>query len=122
MRIPGAALRTPITIQPALGNTGDGDTYGPAETFKADVVTRAVVTGDAAGQTLAAWSRLRMRPDTTVTGATGPRRPTVGDQVTVDGLSRLIRVVQPVYGPGATVAYLEVTAGAVMPPRSDGSQ
>lgn len=111
MRIPGAALRTPITIEPALGNLGDGDTYGPAETVKAAVKATTKVTGDAAGQTLAVWATLRLRPDVTVTGAAGARPPAPGDRVTVHGHTRTLASVEAVHGPGASVAFLELVAG-----------
>lgn len=111
MRIPGAALRDTILIEPALGFTGDGYGYGPAESVRAATKARHTVAADSGGATVFLWSRARIRPDVLVTGAGGTKRPpAAGDRVTVNGSPQLLLSVEPVQGPGTAVAYLELIA------------
>lgn len=107
MRIPGVLLRTPILIEPSLGNTGDGDTYGTAVRVKAAVKTRVEVSNDATGQTITTWATCRIRPTTRI----GGRTPAAGDRVTVNGVARKLASVAPVQGPGTAVSFLELVAG-----------
>lgn len=108
MRIPGQALHHRITIEPSLGNTGDGDTYGtPVANIKAAVKTKNVISNDASGGTLSVWATCRIKPTVRV----GGRAPAAGDRVTVNGQTRLLAAVEPVSGPGAALAYFELVAG-----------
>jgi len=108
VRIPGRLLKTPIRITPALGNTGDGDTYGTPVDVWADVDLRVSVATSPTGQALSTWSRARIRPTVTVAG----RQPAVGDLVSVaGGTDRRVTEVSPIPGAGRAPAGLLLIAG-----------
>lgn len=110
MKIPGLVLRTPITITPSLGNTGDGDTYGTPRRVRGDVDQRAAVTQGAEGAAVVAWAKVRIRP--TVRVGDPPRPPAVGDLVaTPGGDGRPIVDVQPAQGPGRAVSFYTLILG-----------
>lgn len=109
MRIPGLALRTPVTITPAGASYGDGVEEGTPKTVRGDVSYRSVVMNDNTGQTLTLWATARIRP--TVKVDTPARAPKPGDTVTVAGQARKVAEVRPIPGPGRSVSYLELVAG-----------
>ena len=113
MRIPGTSLTADVTLRPLRGNYGDGDVHGPVSRCRGQARTSVKVTGDSAGQSLATWSSIRVRPTVRVVGDDGTRRPPEpGDLASVDGgPERPIGAVTHVRGPGRSVAYLELTAG-----------
>lgn len=98
MRIPRSALRTPVTVEPWLGNTGDGDTWGPAvpELARVDLTER--VQRGPTGDTRVTAGRLILAPDTTVAAH---------DRVTVDGTTYRVGTVKPVHDPGSRVFHVE---------------
>lgn len=107
MRIPGALLRTPVTITAPGESKGDGPEDGPSADVRAHVTRRVQVTNDSTGQTITVWATIRIRPTVRI----GSRRPQAGDTVTVQGVTRAVASVEPVQGPGTAVAYLELVAG-----------
>lgn len=113
MRIPGMALRTPVTITPAETSHGDGTTAGTPKTVRGDVTWRRMVVSDTTGQTLTLWATIRVRPSVKV--GVPPRTPAPGDTVTVAGMARKIGEVRPIVGAGRAVSYLEIVGGDSAP-------
>lgn len=107
MRIPGFALRSTVEILPAGEDYGDGPIDQAPVTVKAQLAAKQAVVIDQNGRTLTRWTVARIRP-TVLVGSPG-RRPAPGDRIRIDGLVREITAVEPVLGPGAAVAYLEIT-------------
>lgn len=65
--IPTAALPHRVTIEPYLGNTAEGPTYGPARTdVPARVVGKRRMVRDATGQDVTAVATITIRPGTAV--------------------------------------------------------
>lgn len=108
MRIPGFAMRTPVTFIPRAESRGDGPIDGTPKTVKGQVATKQAMVNDATGKTLTRWTVVRIRP--TVRIGSPKRAPAAGDQVKVNGLTREILAVEAVTSPGSAVAYLECTA------------
>lgn len=96
-----------ITIEPSLGNAGDGDTYGDPVTVKCAAKHKTVVADSAEGATLYLWATARIKPGVRVNG----RAPAAGDRATINGHTRQVASCEPVRGPGHAVAFYELVAG-----------
>lgn len=107
MRIPGALLRTPVTLATVGESHGDGPGPEVTRVVKGQVKRSVRVTNDEGGQTITVWAVIRLRPTVRVDG----RPPRAGDRVTVQGVTRQVASVEPVQGPGTAVAFLELVAG-----------
>lgn len=109
MRIPGSLLRTPGTITPAGASTGDGVVPGDPVPVLGQARHSTVLIDGTEGQTLTSVVKFRIR--NTVQVGTSGRAPAPGDLLTLSGETRRIEMVEPIVGPGAAVAFLDLTTG-----------
>lgn len=66
MLIPWAALRQTVQVEPSLGNTGDGETFGPAGSLRCSLRLERMLVRSSSGDTLTILGTLLARPDATI--------------------------------------------------------
>lgn len=95
MRVPSQLLRQHVQVRDRTEDYGDGPGYSSPRRVRCriDWKTQLVRTPD--GEDITVVGTMLVRPDVTLT---------VGSQVTVDGDTRTVHAVTPLYGPGAKLA------------------
>jgi hypothetical protein len=100
VKLPSQLLRQTAVVNDPGDDLGDGPTWGPDRTIRCRVDwSRQLVRGPE-GVDIYVTGTMLVRPEVTVD---------VGARVTVDGDTRVVFSVTPIYGPGANLAGRKVT-------------
>lgn len=94
MRVPRSVLRVRASVEPWLGNTGDGDSYGTAASELVGWDPTERIIHDAHGQALVASGTLTLAPSS-------PIKPK--DRVTIAGTAYRVASVDAAPSPGGGV-------------------
>ena len=101
MRLPSQALRQTVVVNDRGEDLGDGPTWGPDRVVRCRADWGRTLVRGPQGDDITVTGTLEVRPEVSID---------VGARVTIDGDTRVVFAVTPIYGPGARLAGRKVLA------------